>query len=179
MTLTNSTVSDNSAEIGGGFYNGEGALTLTNSTVSGNSATHFSGIGGGGIYNLDGVLTLTNSIVGNSSSGGDCYNDGGVLNDNGFNIVEDGSCGFPAAGDPTLGPLTDNGGPTQTHAMLPGSIAINAIDNPAACTVTMKLPLNVGRTASREQMPPPAYRCPDSQGLTLTTRAVAGHHRPG
>ncbi|MHC4064351.1 MAG: choice-of-anchor Q domain-containing protein, partial [Planctomycetota bacterium] len=113
------------------------------------SATHFSGIGGGGIYNLDGVLTLTNSIVGNSSSGGDCYNDGGVLNDNGFNIVEDGSCGFPAAGDPTLGPLTDNGGPTQTHAMLPGSIAINAIDNPAACTVTMKLPLNVGRTASR------------------------------
>src|SRR5438045_8503037 len=28
--------------------------------------------------------------------------------------------------DPLLGPLADNGGPTRTHALLPGSPAINA-----------------------------------------------------
>ena len=43
-------------------------------------------------------------------------------------MVEDGSCGFPANGDPSVGPLTNNGGPTQTHALLEGSIAIDAGD---------------------------------------------------
>ena len=48
VTLTNSTVSGNSARNGGGIYNQGGALTLlTNSTVSGNSADN----SGGGIYN--------------------------------------------------------------------------------------------------------------------------------
>jgi hypothetical protein len=31
--------------------------------------------------------------------------------------------------DPKLGPLQDNGGPTQTHALLEGSPAIDAGDN--------------------------------------------------
>jgi hypothetical protein len=35
-------------------------------------------------------------------------------------------------GDPGIGPLADNGGPTQTHALLPGSIAIDTGDNPDA-----------------------------------------------
>jgi hypothetical protein len=61
LTLTNSTVSDNtSTSAGGGIYNSSlGTLTLTNSTVSGNGA--LSGKGGG--ISNEGRLTLTNSTV--------------------------------------------------------------------------------------------------------------------
>ena len=60
VTFTNSTVSGNTAhECGGGIYNDEyGTLTLTGSTVAGNSA-----YGGGGIDDYCGILTLTNTIV--------------------------------------------------------------------------------------------------------------------
>src|SRR5262249_23608325 len=34
--------------------------------------------------------------------------------------------------DPLLGPLQDNGGPTFTHALLPGSPAVDAGDNTGA-----------------------------------------------
>jgi hypothetical protein len=77
LTLTNSTVSGNSAASwGGGIYSEDGALTLTNSTVSGNSADW----GGGGIYNY-GALALTDSTVsGNSADrGGGIYNEDGTL----------------------------------------------------------------------------------------------------
>ena len=79
LTLTNSTVSGNSATSGGGaiFNNNAGTLTLTNSTVSGNTAFY-----GGGIYNNAGILILTNSTVsGNSATdfGGGIFSDGGTL----------------------------------------------------------------------------------------------------
>ena len=45
LTITNSTLSGNSAKLGGGLYN-RGALTLSNSTLSGTSA-----YSGGGLYN--------------------------------------------------------------------------------------------------------------------------------
>ncbi len=127
-TVTNSTISGNSASsVGGGVYNEGGLLSLTHTTVTGNSAGDFAG----GILNFGGELTLANSIVANSSSGGDCVGKAGSgVTDNGFNIVEDGSCiSAPTSmsGDPNLGPLADNGGPTLTHALLPGSIAIDEI----------------------------------------------------
>jgi hypothetical protein len=106
LTLTNSTVSGNSAggvggtsEVGGGIGN-FGRLTLTNSTVSGNSSGVGGGIGNfgnatltlinstvsgnsadGGIQNF-GTLALTNSIVSGNSADGDgggIFNDGGTL----------------------------------------------------------------------------------------------------
>jgi len=73
LTLTNSTVSGNTADFGGGITN-RGTLTLSNSTVSGNMATS----DGGGIYN-GGTLTLSNSTVsGNMATGvgGGIYNVG-------------------------------------------------------------------------------------------------------
>ena len=88
---------------------------------------------GGGIANFEGTLTLANTILANSLSGGDCLNDGGLLTPAGVNLVEDGSCGASAdpthflTGDPQLGPLAPNGGPTQTHALLVGSPAIDAV----------------------------------------------------
>src|SRR5208282_4295260 len=69
LTLTNSTVSGNSASYEGGIFN-QGTLTLTNSTVSGNSASYE-----GGIFN-DGTLTLSNSTV----SGNSASYEGGISN---------------------------------------------------------------------------------------------------
>ena len=84
LTLTDSTVSANTAMLGhgGGIYNSSGSLTLTNSTVSGNwarSISYFSRVGGG-IYNDSGTVTLTNSTVSgnNADYGGGIHNYGTV-----------------------------------------------------------------------------------------------------
>ena len=137
VVLINSTVSGNGTSSGilnsaGGILN-FGTLTLTNSTLSDNSA---SGPGAGGIHNVNpGTVELVNTIVsGNTASlHPDCK---GVLTTLGHNLVGDATdCGFtPATGDlvnvdPFLGPLQDNGGPTLTHALLPGSPAIDAGDD--------------------------------------------------
>jgi hypothetical protein len=96
---------------------------MKNGTVSGNI--------GQGISNLE-TLNLGNSILANSYGGyEDCINLGGTINDLGHNLVEDDTvgeytCGFPSGGDPNLGPLQDNGGPTLAHALLLGSPAIDA-----------------------------------------------------
>jgi predicted outer membrane repeat protein len=73
LTLTNSTVSGNSAVNGGGIYN-VGSLILTNSIVSDNLTTG-SNSSGGGIYNVGGTVTLTNSTVSTNSAfyGGGIY----------------------------------------------------------------------------------------------------------
>ncbi len=122
VSLTNSTVSGNFAGSDGGGIWSRNALTLTNSTVSGNA--------GSGVFNVaPGMATLTNCIVANNTDT-DCENDGGTVTDAGYNIVEDGTCiSDPTSfgGDPMLGPLQDNGGPTPTHALLEGSPAIDTI----------------------------------------------------
>ncbi|GER79729.1 MAG: Ig-like domain-containing protein [Anaerolineales bacterium] len=131
LTVTNSTLSGNSATYsnGGGIHNAySGTLTVTNSTLSGNSANNF----GGGIYNnLLATMNYSNTIIANSAAGGDCFN-GGTIGANVNNLVENGSCSPTFSGDPNLGPLQDNGGPTQTHALLAGSAAIDA-GNAAVC----------------------------------------------
>ena len=131
LTLTNSTLSGNSAvsdnlfvfNDGGGIYN-TGTLTVYNSTLSGNTAD----IGAGGIYNdPSGTTFLINTIVANSPGGGNCF---GTITNGGNNLQSsDDSCGFGSFADPLLGPLAKNGGPTQTHALLPGSPAIDAANN--------------------------------------------------
>jgi len=128
VTLTNSTVSGNSVEgSGGGIFSNLGIVTINSSTVSGNSAFL-----SGGINNQFGSTNLKNTIVANNS-GGDCSVTS--ITSAGHNLIEDTSGGCAISGDligniigsdPLLGPLTDNGGPTQTHALLPGSPAIDA-----------------------------------------------------
>ncbi|MCB0077618.1 MAG: hypothetical protein KDD73_09335 [Anaerolineales bacterium] len=122
VIVENSTISGNTATIGGGIHS-SGNIAVESSTLSNNSADS-----AGGIYLLS-QMTLQNSIVANSVSGGDCVVDGGSFIDEGHNLIEDGSCITAAssiAGDPVLGPLADNGGPTHTHALLDGSPAHNA-----------------------------------------------------
>jgi hypothetical protein len=84
LSVTNSTVSGNSASFsGGGIYNVSGTLTVTNSTVSGNSVTGTSG-GGGGIFHFGGTLTVAASTFsGNSASvGGSILGNSGNVNVN-------------------------------------------------------------------------------------------------
>jgi hypothetical protein len=125
VTVTNSTISDNTALTGGGIWNlGDGTVMVTNSTISDNTASDT----GGGISN-SGTLTAKNSIVANSSSGGNCLAAAGTFTALGVNLADDGLCpGFDefSSAEINLGPLADNGGPTFTHALLPGSVAINA-----------------------------------------------------
>ncbi len=105
MTIVDCTIANNSTTAsGGGIANYYGSLSLADCTVAGNSA--------GGIDNDDGLLTLDNTIVA-SDSGGEvsgAYSGGGNL----------------VGGDPKLGALRYNGGPTQTMALLSGSPAIGA-----------------------------------------------------
>jgi hypothetical protein len=132
-TSTNVTISGNTAGgSGGGMIEAHGgAMTLTNVTISGNSASS-----GGGIFNFDGTATLTNSIIANNS-GGDCANSS-TLNFSGVNIVKDGSCTGPGvlAVDPKLGTLGSNGGFVQTIPLLAGSLAINALPFNLPCPPT-------------------------------------------
>src|SRR5215213_2729920 len=121
LEVNSSTISGNRA----GTYNGgignasAGTLTVNNSTISGNSANN----NGGGIGNGS-TATLNNTIVANNE-GGNCA--GLPVTDDGGNLEWPGNdCGFALSADPLLGPLADNGGPTQTHALQPDSPAIDA-----------------------------------------------------
>ena len=109
LTLTNSTITDNTATRGGGIRNaGGGMVTLTNSTITDNTATR-----GGGIDISGGTVGGTNTIIADNSSGNDCS---GAFISLGHNLDSDGSCGLSLAGDipeedPHLGPLRETTAP--------------------------------------------------------------------
>ncbi|MDZ4290084.1 MAG: choice-of-anchor Q domain-containing protein, partial [Prosthecobacter sp.] len=136
-TLTHCTLTGNTASGRGGAIDVDGAVTLRHCTVAGNSA----GGSGGGVASFETMLVLENSLVaGNtltgSGSGADIYN-AGTVNASGANIVQaaivnlagfgtvNGSATITNA-DPLLASLADNGGPTQTMALLSGSPALDA-----------------------------------------------------
>jgi hypothetical protein len=141
VSLYNVTISGNESfchfshcpmNSGGGIING-GTAILSNVTIKDNmGATRGWGhscVGTGGIDN-GGSLELSNSIVADNSCG-DCK---GEITSLDYNIDSDDSCNFTQPHDqpntdPLLGPLANNGGPTLTHALLPGSPAIDAADN--------------------------------------------------
>ncbi|MBK5231972.1 MAG: CSLREA domain-containing protein [Thermoleophilia bacterium] len=136
-TLTNTTVTNN-GEItpggqGGGIYS-EDSLTLRNDTISQNIASSQAG-DGGNLYNASSAadMTVKNTIVAEPLTSGNC---GGTPptslgNNLGFDTFGDTYPCFAAGNgnvfdDPMLGPLQDNGGPTQTEAIGPGSAALDA-----------------------------------------------------
>jgi len=130
LTITNSTFSGNATRgSGGGCINGS-MLLIINSTLSGNSAVD----AGGGVFNL-GTLHIGNSVLKRGDSGANInVSGGGTVTSLGYNVSSDDGSGFLTGPgdqintDPLLGPLQDNGGPTFTHALLPGSPAIDAGD---------------------------------------------------
>jgi len=156
MTIQDSTISGNTA-LGGDLQGGEGGgisgnnNTITNSTITGNSALHGGGLAGGGnithttfstnsairdggaLY-LTSSLELGNTILKAGTSGANIFNNGGSLITHGYNVCSDDGSGLlngpgdQINTDPMLGPLQNNGGPTLTHALLPGSPAIDTGD---------------------------------------------------
>ena len=174
VNISNLTIEHGTASDGGGINN-SGVLTVTNSTLSGNSIA-WCGSGpcgnGSGIYtsspaNLEATIMANNKNVAMQNFGQECY---GSIVDSGYNIDDDGSCGFTspsisdyAALDTTLGPLANNGDPTQTIALLPASPAIDYV--PAAdCPATdqrglaRRVPCDIG-----------AF---DTDGFTVTTSSL-------
>jgi hypothetical protein len=135
VSILNSTISGNSAADGGGaIFNYAGAVQLTNSTISGNSAGS-----GGGVYNVPDQFGAARIETGDTifdagASGENIFNDGGTVTSHGYNVCSDNGSGYLIGPgdqintDPLLGPLQDNGGPTLTHMLLPGSPAIDAGD---------------------------------------------------
>jgi hypothetical protein len=135
-TVSNSTFNHNVATIGGAIENGaQSNLTVSNSTLADNAASS----NGGGIDNEnDAPVKLLNNIVSNSATrrGPDIF--GAVTGSN--NLIRDGQgVGGITDGvngnmvgtaenpkDPQLAPLANNGGPTFTMNLLPGSPALNA-----------------------------------------------------
>ena len=137
LKVIDSTISDNTAARWGGGISNSGSLSLINSTVSGNTAGR-----GGGIYNLSGrsatisssTITensasargggieargtehVTSSIIAGNTSP-NSPNISGTLETDANNLIDV---------NPLIGPLADNGGTTQTHALLPGSLALDA-----------------------------------------------------
>lgn len=122
LTVTNSTLSGNSAQSGGGVDNW-GTATAISSTITGNS---------GAVAGVEGGVRLENTILEAQKKGWNC---GQAGPDDGYNIADDGTCGFSSANhslsdtNPLLDPagLQNNGGPTQTIALEQGSPAIDAI----------------------------------------------------
>jgi hypothetical protein len=139
VTVTNSTISGNN---GTGIGSFRSFIRVTNSTIFGNQ--------GVGIDTAESTIQLKNTIVAGNSEGiyPDIYGFNSVT-DLGNNLIGTGAAfrvGFPLIIDnsftngvngsivgtlanpidPLLGPLANNGGPTQTHALLPGSPAIDA-----------------------------------------------------
>jgi hypothetical protein len=134
MQLTNCTVADiNLAAngLGGGIYNDAGGiLDILNVTISDN----WGFAGSSNIFRNGGTVNLQNTIIANPGVGTNC---GGAINSLGNNLDDDGTCVGAGPNDlpntpPNLGPLQDNGGPTWTRALLPGSPAIDTAD-PASC----------------------------------------------
>jgi len=142
-TLINSTVSGNNASgsVGTGGIANQGALTVIASTVAGNIGTNTGGIDNAypsSVMLADTIVARNTTSLSSSANPSDCngtftsggYNLIGVAVDcsglvNGVNGDRVGS--LDRALDPRLGPLQDNGGPTPTQALLPGSPAIDAI----------------------------------------------------
>ena len=115
VALTNVTISTNTAAAGGGLSNFGNGVDIIASTIASNN--------GGGIQNGGVGLNVTSTIIANNN-GGNCT---GSIGDGGTNMQFPGStCGASiTSANPLLAPLAGNGGPTQTHALAPGSPAID------------------------------------------------------
>ena len=160
VVLENTVVHGNTGSAGSIVFAQNANVTLVNSTVSGNTSSNASTSDFGAVmgdtvtlinstvaYNLyggvgsrltNGKVILRNSILSNNG-GENCTGSApaATIAREGANISDDDTCGGPTQimiGDPEIGPLANNGGPTMTHALLVGSPAIDAGTN---CTVTI------------------------------------------
>jgi large repetitive protein len=139
-TVTNSTISANTAlTSGGGVHNEDGLTVIEHSTITDNTAQEGEESGeGSGMASFGDAVTRTEvlSTIASANTDVDIVRGDGTnsFDSNGYNLIGDGNAtsAFNQTGDqiiannfPGLGPLADNGGPTQTHGLLAGSPAID------------------------------------------------------
>lgn len=147
LTVTNSTFFGNMASGEGGGIENAWMAIISDCTVTSNTASQEESFGtvsgGGGISSAGGTFfnttTVKNTIIAQNDSPTNPDVSGEIIS-NGYNLIGDSTGGTitPEIGDqigtadapidPMLAPLADNGGSTQTCALLPGSPAINAGD---------------------------------------------------
>ena len=142
MTISRSTLARNHAGGSAGAIINSGRLTITNSTIAGNSADGSAG----GIMAIPGTaeqprpVEVRNSIIANNTDKFDSPDYSGRMKSGGWNIIGNTS-GMVIGGNttgnqlnvnPVLGPLQDNGGPTKTRALMPGSPALDQGNSGAA-----------------------------------------------
>jgi hypothetical protein len=193
LTVSNSTIADNSSNRGGGLSIGGGTVLLNNSTLANNHAVS-NGVSmgyGGGIYNNAGpsALQIHDTILADNTAdaGPDLY---GSVTSLGHNLIgkTSGGSGFAASDlinvNPQLGPLWNYGGPTQTMQLLAGSPAINAGNNTNAPAYDQRGPgfprimggaIDIGAFEFQTQLPPIIFVAADvtvPEGNVGSTAAV-------
>ncbi len=139
LTISNSTIVNNRGNFGAISNNSSStSVFIYNSTIANNVST----FGAGGVYGDWQPIILSNTILSNNTliSGTQRNCMGAGITDNGNNIsFPDATCGAGVlVADPKLAPLANNGGLTQTTALLFGSAAIDAGSN----TVCAATPVN-------------------------------------
>lgn len=136
LTLVNSTVSgnvasNNRAGVYGYAIGADVTITISNTTITGNSRTNTGGVGANGLAVANGATaTVYNSLIAHNMER-QCT---GTVTSLGHNLSSDFHCNLTEPGDQQgvaalLMPLGDYGGPTPTHALRPGSPAIEGGDN--------------------------------------------------
>lgn len=139
---------------GGGLFNREGEVVIVNTTIADNMVMGGTGgyswirepaeggqAVGGGVFDLGGRVVMTNTIVMSNAGGvmADCGALGGTIFGRSTLVHPSGGCPIGPTDIVTtqagLGELGDNGGPSQTHALLEGSPARDAGED-AACPRT-------------------------------------------
>jgi hypothetical protein len=177
LHLTNCTLAFNSANGGWGGEGGAGGGSGTsNPGFPGPGGSSGAGVGGG----INGGFIINTLLAAN---GGNCS---GSVTDGGHNLSSDGTCSFTNVGsmnntDPNIGPVADNGGPTLTMALLPGSPAIDA-GNPSLAPGTDQrgfprpagLAPDIGAFEYGSVMPTISVTRPGATGLNILARGNAG-----
>lgn len=181
-TLTNVTFSDNTAGLNGSGISSESSLALTNVTIADNTATNGTG---GGLYTHESAVQFRNSIIAGNQPD-QCAGTGGYISQ-GNNLSSAEDCLFMAGGDlqntdPMLGPLADNGGPTQTRALLHGSPAIDHALTLVGCPSTDQRGIarpqggrcDIGAYELGAEAPPPTHTPPPRPTSTSTPAGLVG-----
>jgi hypothetical protein len=149
MTITNSTISGNQSEYGAAIE-GSCNLHLFNSTLADNISPNTAGDGDAvDMIHAEGNFNATSTLISNPAAHVDLFLFRGATN---LGTVSASLIFAPDPStpplppdtiigiDPLLAPLTNNGGPTRTHALQTGSVAIDAGSNPQALTSDQRGP---------------------------------------
>jgi CSLREA domain-containing protein len=166
---------------GGGFNQSGMGATLTQVTIDANTAAG-TGIGGG-LNAGGGTISLANSIVASNLGSADANCAGAMISDAGHNLVLGDSSMCPGiTGDPKLGALTDNGGPTDTMALQTGSPAVGLVPT-NDCPLTtdqrgVSRPQGGACDAGAYELAPPSVGGVTGAGKTTSTATVTASINP-